>query len=307
MTYRNQKTDLNMIKIFNKVPIVGLVRYSQKITFQGGDKDVFESSYFEYRYKIFMDVTLKSFEDQSNKNFLLVIIHSETMPQKYKDRFVNLEVKYPFLKNYFLQDTAESLKNLLLQTKNLIDFRNRSGLTFRIDNDDAVPTNFIENLCLFLNPPFVGSCINLPNILIVKRVQTDKYLIERRYFPSNSMGLAYVTSENNFKTILDINEHHIVNENNNLILLPKSSGIPLQTINGENAINAINDDASVTFTEKHLQEFLKVNNYDTINLKCLKILTSKKRNSIKTIINLLTPPIFKAVAYKISKFVTNKK
>lgn len=297
-----------MNEINKNTPIIGFVRYSQKIKFGNSkiEKNVFEPEYFEYRYKIFMDVTLKSFEDQSNKDFLLMIIHSESMPQKYKERFVNLELKYSFLKNYFLQDTAESLQNLMLETKKFIDFKNSCGLTFRIDNDDAVPTNFIENLSPFLNPAFVGSCINLPNILIVKRAQTDKYLVERRYFPSNSMGLAYVTSENNFKTIFDINQHHLVNENNNLILLPKYSGMPIQTINGENAMNSINDSASTTFTEKKLQEFLEDHNYDKINLKCLKILKGKNRNLVKTIISLFIPPIIKAGALKMKTFIKQK-
>ena len=79
------------------------------------------------------------------------------------------------------------------------------------------------------------------------------------------------------------------------------------TINGENAINSINDAASGTFTEKQLQVFLQDNNYDTINLKCLKTLTSKKRNVITTIINLFTPPICKAVAFKIKTFIMQKK
>lgn len=288
-------------------PIIGLIRYSQKISFTPHEINVFEKNYFEYRYKIFTDVTLKSFEDQSNKNFLLVIIHSESMPQTYRERFINLELKYPFLNNYFLQDTAESLDNLLKQTKNLIDFKNNCGLTFRIDNDDAVPTNFIENISLFLNPAFIGSCISLPSILIVKRTKTDTYLVEKRYAPSNAIGLAYVTSQNNFKTILDVNQHHLVNESNNLILLPKNGGKPIQTINGENAFNTINDSNSTAFTEEQLRKFLKENNYDKINLKCLKILKNQKRKSIKDVINLFIPPIFKVLAFKINTFIKQRK
>jgi len=288
-----------MKKILNKAPIVGIVRYSQKITFQGGDKDVFESNYFEYRYKIFTEVTLKSFQKQTDPNFILLILHSATMPIDLKNKFLELESKNQFLYNVFVEDNAESFQDALQNSKGFMNFDNSTGLSFRIDNDDAVPTHFIENLTLFLDPSFVGSCINLPNILIVKRAQIDQYLVERRYFPSNSMGLAYVTSENDFRTVLDINQHHLVNENNNLILLPKHSGMPLQTINGENAINSINDSASITFTGKKLQKFLNDNNYGEINLKCLKILGMQKRNYVKDIVNLVTPPVFKILARKI--------
>ena len=294
-----------MEKVLKKSPIIGFVRYSQKIDFWG-IRDMFEPKYFEYRFQIFKDITLKSFQFQTNKNFLLVILHSENIPPHYKERFFELERDHLFLKNIFIADTAEAFEEALKNSSHYLNFQNGVALTFRIDNDDALPTNFIENLDVFLNPAFLGSCINLPNVLIVKRARNDQYLVETRYFPSNSMGLAYVTSENNFKTIFDVNQHHLVNENNNLILLPKHSGMPIQTINGENAINSINDYASATFTEKQLQEFLEDNNYATINLKCLKILNYKKRLSINDILNLLTPPIFNIIAFKINTFIKQR-
>lgn len=282
-------------------PTVGLIRYSQKITFGINEKDIFEETYFEYRYKIFIEVTLKSFEDQTDKNFLLVIIHSESMPQKYQERFLSLELKYPFLKNYFLADKAESLRHLLKQTKNLIDFKNRIGITFRIDNDDAVPIDFIETLSYFAKPDYIGSCINLPKILIIKRIQANKYQVEQRYFPSNSIGLAYVTTEADFQTILDVAEHHLVNESYTLILLPKNSGMPIQTINGENAVNTINPDASVVLTEEELKVFLSQNKYGNVKLDCLNaFVENNEHNRFKNISYLLLPPVFKYLASKFS-------
>jgi len=293
-------------KIIIKEQVIGFVRYSQKGFYENKDRNIFDAEYFEYRYTIFNNVTLKSFQQQTNPSFILLLLHSENMPFHYKERFFDLEKENPFIYNVFIKDTQESFNEVILNSEKYISYEKDAAITFRIDNDDAVPTNFIENLSLFLNPAFVGSCINLPNILIVKRAQTNNYLVERRYFPSNSIGLAYVTSENNFKTIFDINHHHLVNEKNNLILLPTYSGMPIQTINGENAMNSINDIASENFTERKLQEFLKDNNYPNINLKCLKILKSQKRNTINGIINLLTPPIFKVILFKIHAFIMHK-
>lgn len=287
-----------MQKVLKRSPIIGFVRYSQTIDFWG-IRDMFEPEYFEYRFQIFKDITLKSFQSQTNKNFLLLILHSENIPPHYKERFFELERGNKFLKNIFVADTNESFHEALNDSVHYLDFQNGGAVTFRIDNDDAVPSNFIENLGLFLNPAFVGSCINLPNHLIVKRVHADKYLVERRYVPSNALGLAHVTSENNFKTILDINQHHLVNENNNLILLPKQSAMPLQTINGENAWNTINDSVSTAFTGQQLQEFLSENNYNKINLQCLKILKYKENKSLKDILNLFKPPVFTSIELRI--------
>ena len=67
-----------MNKIINKAPIIGFIRYSQKINFVS-NRDVFEPEYFEYRFKIFKEVTLKSFQQQKNNNFVLLLLHSENL------------------------------------------------------------------------------------------------------------------------------------------------------------------------------------------------------------------------------------
>lgn len=298
-----------MQNVTRRTPIIGFVRYSQKVKFgnQEIERNVFEPEYFEYRFNIFKEVTLKSFQQQTNSDFVLLLLHSENMPEDYKKRFLELENENIFLRNVFVQDTQGSFDEAISRSFQYISFQENVAITFRIDNDDAVPNNFIENLGLFLNPSFVGSCLNLPYILIVKRVKTDQYLVETRYYPSNSIGLAYVTTENKFKTILEVNHHHLINEKTNLILLAKDSGMPIQTINGENEVNSVNESASKSFTEKTLQDFFKGNNYENINLKCLKVLNNKKTRSLKDMVFLFTPPIVKTVALKVKSFITEEK
>lgn len=295
-----------MPKILKTAPIIGLIRYSQKITFGSETRDVFEPKYFEYRFKIFTEVTLKSFQQQSDSNFALLILHSETMPAKYKEKFLQLENDNQFLYNIFVEDNVESFNQAIKNSVNYISFTDDAALTFRIDNDDAVQKNFIENLRNFIKKEFIGFTINIPNVFIVKRISNENYIVEERNYPSNSIGLAYVTGEN-YKTILEVAQHHLINDNNALILLPRNKSSVLMTINGENEINSINDPETSTFTEKRLEEFLKENKYDNFNLKCLKILNDKKRKSMKDIINLFTPPILKVLAFEIRTIIIAKK
>ncbi|MGC5254563.1 hypothetical protein, partial [Escherichia coli] len=78
-----------------------------------------------------------------------------------------------------------------------------------------------------------------PNMLIVKRIAKELFLLQERYFPANSMGLANVTDSISFKTVLELGDHDLVNNDNSLILLPKTKFGVVQTINGSNAINEI--------------------------------------------------------------------
>ena len=276
-------------------PIIGLIRYSQKITFGQSDKDVFEKTYFEYRYKIFTDVTLKSFQNQTDPNFILFVLHSETMPQQYKKLFEQLEAENRFLQNIFVADTAESFSEALNDSKKYVRFDNGVAVTFRVDNDDAVQNNFIETLKRFVDTRYIGFCVNFPTLQIVQRIAHDKFMLEERYYPSNSIGLANITSAENFTTVIQIAEHDQVNTNNPLVLLPKTSSSGLQTINGENAVNDINPHRATIMDSKSMYVYLKSKLFSEMNLDCLQIMELKEESKFEKLqrwSNLMIPPIF---------------
>ena len=62
----------------NMAPILGFVYYSIRTGFRGKKfSDFFQPKYFDYRLDIFQNVTLKSFQDQSDKDFNVFLLHSE--------------------------------------------------------------------------------------------------------------------------------------------------------------------------------------------------------------------------------------
>ncbi|MDR2491485.1 MAG: putative rhamnosyl transferase, partial [Spirochaetaceae bacterium] len=217
-----------MEQINKKAPVIGFVRYSQKIKFTDKETNVFEKKYFEYRFDIFKNITLKSFQEQSNMNFVLLLLHSETMPQEYKDRFNELAKANLFLHNLFIKDSSEGFDEGLRNSISYVSFKDDVAVTFRIDNDDAVPNNFIQNLNRFLKTDFYNFSISMPDICVIKRISDTSYMVEERCLPSSSIGLAYVTNRSNFKTVMDLGDHGCVNTKVPMVLLTGN----LRSING---------------------------------------------------------------------------
>lgn len=288
----------------NRAPVIGFVRYSQKIAFNGRKvaRDVFEAEYFEYRFNIFKKITLKSFQQQTNTNFVLLLLHSENMPPIYKERFLQLEKTNSFLYNIFVEDTQESFDEALLNSISYLSFEKNTVVTFRIDNDDAVQNDFIEKLSGFLKDDFIGYCVSIPMMYRVKHITKQSYMMEEFYFPANAIGLAYVTDKKNYKTVLELGDHDLVNEENAMIVLPRSKNGGIMTINGENEINSIDKTRARILTKEGLDKYLKERNIDNIDLNCLRIfdkINTSSNFSLKNTISLFIPPVINLALIKI--------
>lgn len=288
-----------MSKSISTAPIIGFVRYSQKRKFgnQAKERDVFEPDYFEYRLTIFKEVTLKSFQQQTDTNFILLLLHSENMPAHYKQRFIELENENLFLYNIFVKDDQESFDCAVLNSFKYTSFKKDIAVTFRVDNDDAVPKNFIESLGKFLKHDFIGYTISIPTINIVKRISNELYMLQDRYYPANSIGLAYVTHRQTYNTILNLGDHHLVNDQNAMIVFSKSKSGVLQTINGENEINSIDKTKAVVLNKLALEHYLAERDFENFNLDCLRIYSEEKK--VVKFSALFIPPVFYLVLRKI--------
>lgn len=284
-----------------KAPIIGFVRYSQKISF-GTERDVFEPNYFEYRYHIFKNITLKSLQKQTNQNFVLILLHSENMPSHFKERFLSLEKENNFLYNVFVEDTQSSFDEALLNSLQYVEFQNSVVVTFRIDNDDAVQSDFIDILSQYLKKDFVGYSVSIPKQYIVKRITEDDYLLQENYYPANSIGLAFVTNKENYKTVLELGQHHLINEETPMLLLENSKNGGLMTINGENAINTIDETKAVIYKKEQLDQYLQQKKFANLELEYLHVFKIRKKQSYIKIIALFVPPIVKVLRHKFKSF-----
>lgn len=264
--------------------VIGMIRYAIPNAFQTNNSrdlmQLYEEPYFTDRYKIFRGVTLKSFANQTDKDFTLLVYHTDQIPAGRKLLFDELEKEYPFVKNIYIKDRKLYIPKEL-QQKNMI--------TFRIDNDDGIVTDFIQHLKNTVNHNNNSKFVMIsPWIRQIMRIGKDEYkTCSFKYMcKTHSIGLAYYyenRSSNEFdgkktpKCIMDLGAHAKIYKNNPTLFLNCPWG--LQIINGYNSIN--------TFGLKHYKEFvilnkeamldlLKKEGFAAIDLESLPILKIEK-------------------------------
>ncbi len=232
-------------------------------------EDLYKEPYFSDRFKIFCDITLKSFANQTSKNFVLLVYQTDVIPKEKKELFDNIEKEYPFVRCIYSTDGEMHIPEDLKKDGELF--------TFRIDNDDGIATNFIEKLEKTQNdnPDEANFVITIPRIRKVMRVDTDKYVtITFDYLDkTHSMGLAYFSD--NGKTVMDLGFHLEIYKKYPTKVISGQGG--LQILNGYNLGNKIGN-AKVLLSKNDMERLLVKEGYAKLDLGCLPI-CAKKINS----------------------------
>lgn len=247
-----------------------MVRYSVEAAFNKDRpesvRDVFADPYFTERFNMFSGITLPSFEQQTNKNFVLLVYHSYKMPTEKIALFSNIEKKFPFVHNIYVKggrlDVPKELKS-------------KRMLSFRIDNDDGMPLDFVERLQNSAELQGKNSdnfAITIPHMRKVCRIGENEYQTLDCDFIANSMGLAYLGSDG--RSVMDLGNHRLFPYNAPTLFVSGNGG--LQIINGTNVANGFHkvyDKQSVlkTITESELQKLLSEEGYGKLVLNSMPI------------------------------------
>ena len=253
--------------------IIGMIRYAIPNAFAKNNSrnllQLYEEPYFSDRFKIFCNITLESFKNQTEKNFILLVYHTNMIPNDKKTLFDNLEKQYPFIRNVYV-DNQEMYIPEDLKTPDLF--------TFRIDNDDGIVNNFIENLQKTKDAhknEFSNFAINIPLMRQIMRVDQDNYATSIVNYVSNSMGLAYFGNDG--RTIFDIGQHTEVYKLVKTFFIDGNGG--LQIINGYNAANKFTKTHVLYGNSKFINNIMLKEGYASMDLSCLSII--KQKNNLK--------------------------
>ena len=250
--------------------LLGIVRYAVSNAFMNTNKSrnvvqLYEEPYFSDRFNIFKNITLKSFENQTNKDFTLLVYHTNLIPADKKRLFDELEEKYSFMRNVYVNDT-----NLIIPD----DLKTNPLFTFRIDNDDGIASDFIHKLKSVENLHKSDVAITIPHIHKICRIGEDKYKIVALDYVSNSIGLAYLS--NGDKTVIELGDHSRVAKIFDTISLDGNGG--LQTINSYNVANKFKHNADRNRSEEYIldqeevKQFLIKEKYGELDITCLPII-----------------------------------
>lgn len=251
--------------------IIGMVRYAIPNSFTNTNNSrsllqLYEEPYFSDRFNIFCNVTLESFAQQTNQDFVLCVYHTNLIPDDKRTLFDNLEKRYRFLRNIYTDG------KMLIPD----DLKESQMLTFRIDNDDGMTLDFIEKMQQIkdnYNSKSTNFAISIPHMRKIGRIGEDMYKTIATDFISNSMGLAYLGSDG--RTVMDTGNHRLVPYTTPILLVEGNGG--LQVINGYNVANAFhkryqNQTEDVILDKNSMEKFLYDDGYANINLSCLPII-----------------------------------
>ena len=129
------------------VQIAGLVRFSYPCVggFQKKGVQVYAARRMEERFKYFEALCLHSLCAQTDKDFSIGVLIGADMPAKYRERLEKLLLKLPQAQLITLSPLpyAEAIR---IAFKKLFIRGAPFHLSFRLDDDDAVATDFIANV-----------------------------------------------------------------------------------------------------------------------------------------------------------------
>lgn len=257
--------------------IIGMIRYAIPNAFAKNNSrnllQLYEEPYFSDRFKIFCNITLESFKNQTEKNFILLVYHTNMIPNDKKTLFDNLEKQYPFIRNVYIDNQEMYIPE---------DLKTPELFTFRIDNDDGIVNNFIENLQKTKDAhknEFSNFAINIPLMRQIMRVDQNNYATSIVNYVSNSMGLAYFGNDG--RTIFDIGQHTEVYKLVKTFFIDGNGG--LQIINGYNAANKFTKSQYFVGNNDSINKILSKEGYINVDLSCLPII--KNNSNIKKIQN----------------------
>ena len=257
------------------VSVIGMVRYSVAAKYAFPDCSelkckVFEDPYFSERLAMFKGITLKSFAAQTCKDFVLLVYHSAEMPENQRTIFNELEAQYPFMRNIFIEGAKLELPK---------EFQKKRIMTFRIDNDDAMPADFVSklrNIYKSNNTFYDNVVFSIPKMRKLAHIEKDRFQTNDSKFISNSMGLAFLSIDG--RIVMSCGNHVLVPYKYRMLCLEGFGG--LQIINGTNIANSFKkphykQTAPIYCTEHKMREILKSEGYPELDIQNIPIVSEK--------------------------------
>lgn len=178
-----------------------------------------ERSYNDYLIQLFSDkrlsrkltlldsVTLKSIDNNNIKELMILIIYSNLMPAWAIHRLEEISAKRSYVK-LIPMGTKHKISRFSSDLIDSIHNKTQPYITFRIDDDDALDSTFIENLSRYCNNNYAGKIVTAHNgIYLAASGKENRLLFRRITYPNIGIGLALVTAAGGSSTIFSMGNH----------------------------------------------------------------------------------------------------
>jgi len=184
------------------------------------------------RFKLFEEICLPSVAMQTNQEFHWVVFFDSKTPMQYKSRIETLTKVYPFIPSYVDLFDLTKIRPVL--------FRQYAGeemlLTSRLDSDDVLSVNYVEETQAIARNLSHRSVINFDNGLILLSKNNKDALYEHQD-KSNPFTSLVETFDMNFSSILAIS-HTDLHQFAEVVHV-KDKPMWLQLVHGGNVSNRV--------------------------------------------------------------------
>ena len=160
-------------------------------------KLILNDNRLQSRFDYFENVCLPALDAQTDKNFIVVLRCSDLLPQQWKDQLYDLVSKRDYIYTAFLpvEEKPVQFEKALMREKLLSDDSD-TIITARLDDDDALASDYIEKLRGYLHPKFKNHGISFGSGFYMGTYGTGENkrfkLVPTRKV-NGSAGLAYVS------------------------------------------------------------------------------------------------------------------
>lgn len=222
---RSEALDLNDIETTRHGRVadcIGIVRFSVLSTvynkfedwvgqpFEEYAKVILNEDRLEARFRLFEYISLPSYDNQTDKNFVLLVVAPRLLPQHWKEKLSELcanrsylVVHYADEKDFRLSTLTPMIVRDLVRTESIFS-------TFRTDDDDAVSARFIERLRAHHKPHFVGYGVSFTNgYYLDLSPKSSKVAIKPRDRKNTGVGLALISSIDDPVGLFDLSDGHL--------------------------------------------------------------------------------------------------
>lgn len=201
--------------------VIGLVRFSYVAGRDTGFQSTRNRPYEERlriildpkrldrRFALFERVCLPSLIAQPADRFQAVLLASEAMPEAHAARLRALVAPHPNLHAVFAKpSTTEAAMSEAVRA---IAPAEGMKLTFRLDDDDAISTDYTEKVTRYRQERYDGHCLSLLRGVGLCRLYGRTRLWDRAK-PFVSAGLGFINRAQAPETIHDCGNHNRVSE-----------------------------------------------------------------------------------------------
>jgi len=211
--------------------------------------------WLDQRFDLFKTYCLPSVINQTNKNFVWILIFDVDTPLKYQKEINRLTKEHINFKIIYADGFNELLPAIKSEIKTHIEKVDNHIISTRLDNDDTIHKDFIKTIQDLYKP--------IENLVIDLRkgyqlILEDKIEV-REYYDYYNPFISLVEKAKDYSTVLS-KEHK--NWNKNTVMANKNSNLWIQIIHGQNQANG------KTVYLKRLRSF-NSNNFG-VNIKIAK-------------------------------------